>query len=141
MRRRCQLSVGRPTFNSGNSLRHLACGCLPSRCRHPSARRLSDRRSAYSHLKLMATLLTPQPISRRVLNRDGGHNILRSGMPFLLGDLYHHLLAISWPQLLVFLLFLYLTGNAVFALGYLAGGDVIENARPGSFADAFFFSV
>jgi len=36
---------------------------------------------------------------------------------------------------------LYLTGNCMFALGYLAGGDGIENARHGSFSDAFFFSV
>ena len=31
--------------------------------------------------------------------------------------------------------------NALFAFAYLAGGDGIENARPGSFIDAFFFSV
>ncbi|PMB24517.1 ATP-sensitive inward rectifier potassium channel 10, partial [Fischerella thermalis CCMEE 5319] len=35
----------------------------------------------------------------------------------------------------------YLTTNALFALAYLAGGDCIANARPGSFLDAFFFSV
>src|SRR5208337_4984173 len=31
--------------------------------------------------------------------------------------------------------------NAAFALVYVLGGDSIENARPGSFTDAFFFSV
>lgn len=36
---------------------------------------------------------------------------------------------------------LYLSANALFALVYLAGGNCIENAHPGSFADAFFFSV
>ncbi len=34
-----------------------------------------------------------------------------------------------------------LTTNALFALAYLAGEDCIANARPGSFLDAFFFSV
>jgi inward rectifier potassium channel len=35
----------------------------------------------------------------------------------------------------------YLAINALFALAYLLGGDSIANATPGSFADAFFFSV
>lgn len=35
----------------------------------------------------------------------------------------------------------YIGVNALFALAYLAGGDSIENAEPGSFRDAFFFSV
>jgi inward rectifier potassium channel len=38
-------------------------------------------------------------------------------------------------------LVVYLGANLLFALGYLAIGDGIEEARPGSFADAFFFSV
>ncbi len=35
----------------------------------------------------------------------------------------------------------YLVVNILFALAYLAGGNAIENARPGSFVDAFSFSV
>jgi inward rectifier potassium channel len=35
----------------------------------------------------------------------------------------------------------YLGANVAFALGYLSIGDGIEEARPGSFSDAFFFSV
>ncbi len=35
----------------------------------------------------------------------------------------------------------YLLLNTVFALAYLAGGDCLEGAKPGSFGDAFFFSV
>jgi inward rectifier potassium channel len=35
----------------------------------------------------------------------------------------------------------YLVVNALFALAYLVGGDNIANAQPGSFLDAFFFSV
>src|SRR5262249_24441386 len=81
-------------------------------------------------------------VIRRLLNRDGGHTIQRVGIRHLLiKDLYHYLLAVPWPRLLGILLALYLSVNCLFALGYLAGGDDIENARPGSFADAFFFSV
>ncbi len=56
-------------------------------------------------------------------------------------DLYLFLLEASWPGLVMVLGLLYVVANAVFALGYVLGGDSIENARPGSFADAFFFSV
>ena len=56
-------------------------------------------------------------------------------------DLYHLLLTSSWPRLLGLLAIAYAAANALFALGYLIEPDAIENARPGSFADAFFFSV
>jgi inward rectifier potassium channel len=55
-------------------------------------------------------------------------------------DVYHFLLISSWPRLLGALVVLYGTVNAFFALAYLMIGG-IEGARPGSFADAFFFSV
>ncbi len=35
----------------------------------------------------------------------------------------------------------YVAINTLFAWGYLIGGDCIANADPGSFSDAFFFSV
>jgi inward rectifier potassium channel len=56
-------------------------------------------------------------------------------------DLYHALLAMEWWQFFCFILILYLITNILFALAYLAGGNGIANAQPGSFADAFFFSV
>ena len=55
-------------------------------------------------------------------------------------DFYHHLLIASWPSLLIQIAFLFGAGNALFALGYYLDGG-IENARPGSYADVFFFSV
>ena len=58
-----------------------------------------------------------------------------------LRDLYHNLLILPWPIFLVVLAFVYLGLNIFFALLYLLGGDAIANARPGAFADAFFFSV
>ena len=58
-----------------------------------------------------------------------------------LRDLYHSLLTTTWSQFFSIVLVVYLGANLVFASGYLAIGDGIEEARPGSFADAFFFSV
>jgi inward rectifier potassium channel len=56
-------------------------------------------------------------------------------------DPYHLLLTIPWPGFLALIALSYVATNALFALAYLAGGDCIANARPGSFLDAFFFSV
>jgi inward rectifier potassium channel len=58
-----------------------------------------------------------------------------------LRDLYHSLLVASWPQFFSIVLVAYVASNLVFACGYHAIGDGIDGARPGSFEDAFFFSV
>src|SRR5262249_47047312 len=57
-----------------------------------------------------------------------------------LRDLYHGLLRVPWWAALGTIVGGYLALNAVFATLYLAVGG-IANAEPGSFADAFFFSV
>lgn len=56
-------------------------------------------------------------------------------------DPYHLLLTLDWHWFIVVIAAGYILTNVLFALLYLAGGDCIENARSGSFADAFFFSV
>jgi len=59
-----------------------------------------------------------------------------------LGDLYHYLLTISWSQLIGLIVVGFIAANALFAALFLLGGsDSIEGAQPGSFIDAFFFSV
>jgi len=58
-----------------------------------------------------------------------------------LRDAYHLLLTMPWPRFFALVLGGYLALNALFALGYASLGDAIDNARPGSFSDAFFFSV
>ena len=55
-------------------------------------------------------------------------------------DVYHHLLTSSWPFLLLQITAAFFALNGLFALGYYLDGG-IENARPGSFADVFFFSI
>ena len=57
-----------------------------------------------------------------------------------LRDLYHWLLAVPGWATLAIIVGVYLALNVVFALAFLAVGGV-ANLPPGSFADAFFFSV
>lgn len=56
-------------------------------------------------------------------------------------DLYHHVLTSSWPAFFVWLVLAFVAGNAAFAGLYLLQPGGIANVRPGSFEDAFFFSV
>ncbi len=55
-------------------------------------------------------------------------------------DAYHALLRMSWWRVIALIAFVFVVLNAIFALLYLGVGGV-TNARPGSFLDAFFFSV
>lgn len=55
-------------------------------------------------------------------------------------DFYHAFLRARWWAALGLLVLIYLFLNACFAFGYWAFGG-IAGAAPGSFADAFFFSV
>jgi inward rectifier potassium channel len=56
-------------------------------------------------------------------------------------DLYHRTLTISWPKFLALNLAFYILANIAFATLYLLQPGSINNARPGAFTDAFFFSV
>jgi inward rectifier potassium channel len=56
-------------------------------------------------------------------------------------DTYHLILTLSWPQFAVVILGGYVLINLVFAGLYILGGRCVAELSPGSFADAFFFSV
>ena len=56
-------------------------------------------------------------------------------------DLYHLAVSLSWPGFILAMLGLWLTINVVFASLYALRPGSVVNAAPGSFADAFFFSV
>ncbi|MFZ1908414.1 MAG: ion channel [Burkholderiales bacterium] len=60
--------------------------------------------------------------------------------PTPLRDFYHALLRLPWWATIAAISSAFLAANAVFALAYLLVGGV-EHAAPGSFRDAFFFSV
>lgn len=80
----------------------------------------------------------------RLVSRKGQFtlNVVRLGLPRLhFADLYHGLLTLSWPRFFILISLLYVITNSLFAFAYLAGGNCIANARPGSFQDAFYFSV
>jgi inward rectifier potassium channel len=57
-----------------------------------------------------------------------------------LRDAYHSAISMSWPWAFGVIAGSYLAANALFAVGYMLTGG-ITGARPGSFADLFFFSV
>ena len=54
---------------------------------------------------------------------------------------YYLLLTIPWVGFVVLMALSYVAINLIFAIAYLIGGNCIANATPGSFGDAFFFSV
>jgi len=56
-------------------------------------------------------------------------------------DPYHLLLTIPWIGFFLLIWSSYVTINILFAFAYWLGGNCIANAKPGSFLDAFFFSV
>jgi len=66
--------------------------------------------------------------------------VTRARSKSLLDDLYPSLLNAPWGYVLAFIAADFVAINALFAAGYMLVGGV-ANARRGSFADAFFFSV
>ncbi len=57
------------------------------------------------------------------------------------GDVYHRLLTMGWGRFLLLAIALYLGVNLLFGGLYLLQPGSLNGARPGSFEDAFFFSV
>jgi inward rectifier potassium channel len=58
-----------------------------------------------------------------------------------LRDAYHWMLTLRWPQFSLFVLGVYLAINLVFGLAYYLRPNCIAEMTPGSWGDAFFFSV
>lgn len=81
-------------------------------------------------------------ISSGIRRRFAGRQVTLLGVrKYDFNDFYHLILTLSWPQFFTAVFLFYLAVNALFAIAYLAGTDSISNAGPGSFADAFFFSI
>ena len=90
----------------------------------------------------------PKPEAKRpgnssgISRRFGGRQVTLLGVrKYDFSDLYHLILTLSWPQFFAVVFLFYLAVNSLFALAFLASPDSVMNARPGSFADAFFFSI
>src|SRR5271163_4241328 len=56
-------------------------------------------------------------------------------------DTYHFILTLSWPGFAGLIFGIYLLVNLVFASLYMLKPHAVAEMRPGSFFDAFFFSV
>src|SRR6202011_1893282 len=56
-------------------------------------------------------------------------------------DTYHLILTLSWPGFAGLVFGIYLLINLVFAGLYMLNAHAVAEMRPGSFFDAFFFSV
>lgn len=56
-------------------------------------------------------------------------------------DTYHLILTLSWPGFAAFVFGTYLLINLVFASLYMLNAHAVAEMSPGSFSDAFFFSV
>src|SRR5271155_4146386 len=100
------------------------------------------------HRKTSAPTLRSAPLDgsdarpARLIARGTADQTLAIGLRRpLFGDFYHRILRASWCGFLLGGVALYLAANAAFAALYLLQSGAIANARPGSFADAFFFSI
>jgi inward rectifier potassium channel len=83
-----------------------------------------------------------QPHLFHLIERNTADRVVRLGVEReLFGDLYHRTLTISWPGFFAIGAATYIVANFVFAALYLLQPGSIAQAHPGSFADAFFFSV
>lgn len=73
--------------------------------------------------------------------RDGPSVVRRGFTQHPLTDLYYRIMAGGWWSLLLLITGLYLVINLVFAALYMLAPGAVINAEPGSFADAFYFSI
>ena len=83
------------------------------------------------------------PPQRKTLTGQATSDVVRVGLERQVsGDLYHSILIMPWRAFFGMLAAAYVGINTVFALLYMLGGDgALQTARPGNFADAFYFSV
>jgi len=77
----------------------------------------------------------------RFISREGRSNLVLLGLRRrVFEDFYAEWLRAKWSRIFTLVIVMYLAVNILFALAFYWSGG-IENARPGSFSDAFFFSV
>lgn len=73
--------------------------------------------------------------------RQQPRTVIRGQATSAYDDLYHFILGRSWARFFVSVALVFILLNTLFALLYVVDPGGITNARPGSFEDAFFFSV
>ena len=81
-------------------------------------------------------------LQKTFVRKIGPADFIISGMTrFEWSDFYHWLIQTYWQKLSVIIIGFYLIINTMFTFLYLASSNGIANAQPGSFSDAFSFSV
>jgi len=84
-----------------------------------------------------------QPAVRRIINdRSRRQRVKTIGLeraPHK--DVYHFILGRTWPTFFLLVAVVFVLTNMLFAWLYLAEPGAVTNVRPGSFEDAFYFSV
>lgn len=88
--------------------------------------------------------MSQQPYGRRSgsVFRFGNALVKRvGGKAWYWSDLYHSMLAMSWPRFFALIGVVYLLTNVLFATLFFIVPGSVANARPGHFADVFFFSI
>ncbi len=86
--------------------------------------------------------MLPRKRTRSVAVRSGSLEFVKINTSrYDFRDLYHLILTLSWPAFSGVVFIVYLLLNLVFACLYLLGGNAIAELPPGSFLEAFFFSV
>ena len=84
---------------------------------------------------------TRSPMPPPTIKNSRTFNVHTTGLDgSLMSDFYYRVMLASWPQFFIGAVLIYLCINAGFALVYFFGGDMILNARPNSFIDAYIFS-
>jgi inward rectifier potassium channel len=79
---------------------------------------------------------------RRIRVRYGQFEFVKlNAKKFDWRDTYHLILTLSWPGFAAFVFGIYLLINFVFASLYMLNAHAVAEMSPGSFSDAFFFSV
>jgi len=116
-----------------------------------SDRRSQMKQNARKKAHVRGTRLQGEPPSRKAKQLSRVYIAIENGRFQILGlgvwrsywrDPYYLMLTVPWQIFLLITISLYGLANAACALLFLAGGEgTILNAQPGSFADAFFFSV
>jgi inward rectifier potassium channel len=87
-------------------------------------------------------MTTPAPINHPPRRSDPRTQFSRSGHGGQVWkDIYVFFLRTTWPKLIAIFALLFLAINLLFASIYRLIPLSVDGARPGSFADAFFFSV
>jgi inward rectifier potassium channel len=90
----------------------------------------AERAPATPHKSIRLSPRSGRPRVRAVGQRFAPHE-----------DLYHYVLTRSWSEFFALLSLAFVAANALFAFFYWLAPGSVANARPGSFEDAFFFSV